>query len=57
VLLEFQRDWARNEHCDEVIRTMKAHCTGFGLDSENARTGISETDRSITTDADLPSRI
>jgi nicotinamidase-related amidase len=57
VLLEFQRDWARHENCDEVIRTVKAHCTGFGLDSENARTGISETDRSITTDADLPSKI
>jgi nicotinamidase-related amidase len=57
VLLEFQRDWARHEHCDEVIRTVKAHCTGFGLDSENARTGIPETDRSIITDADLPSKI
>ncbi|MGC2766490.1 MAG: isochorismatase family protein [Candidatus Acidiferrum sp.] len=57
VLLEFQRDWARNENCDEVIRTVKAHCTGFGLDSENARTGISEIDRSITTDADIPSKI
>ena len=31
VLLEFQRDWARNEHYDEVIRAVKAHCNLFGL--------------------------
>ena len=36
VMLEFQRDWARHEHCDEVIRTLKAHGTVFGLGSENA---------------------
>ena len=27
VLLEFQRDWARNEHYDEVMDTLKAHCS------------------------------
>jgi len=47
VLLEFQRDWARHENSDEVIRTLKTHGTVFGPDSENARTGISKTDRSI----------
>jgi nicotinamidase-related amidase len=57
VLLEFQRDWARHENSDEVIRTLKRHGTVFGPDSENARTGISQTDRSIATDADLPPRI
>ncbi len=57
VLLEFQRDWARNENSDEVIRTLKTHGTVFGPGSENARTGISETDRSIATDADLPPKI
>lgn len=57
VLLEFQRDWARHENSDEVIRTLKTHGTVFGLGSEDARTGISETDRSIATDADLPSKI
>jgi hypothetical protein len=31
ILLEFQRDWARNEHYDEVMATVKAHCSIFGL--------------------------
>jgi hypothetical protein len=35
VLLEFQRDWANNEHYDEVIRALKAHCNVFGPDWEN----------------------
>jgi nicotinamidase-related amidase len=57
VLLEFQRDWARHENSDEVIRTLKTRGTGFGPDSEDGRPGISKTDRSIATDADLPSKI
>jgi nicotinamidase-related amidase len=57
VLLEFQRDWARHENSDEVIRTLKTHGTVFGLGSENARTRISKTDPSIATDADLPPKI
>lgn len=56
VLLEFQRDWARHENSDEVIRTLKTYGT-VGPDSENARTGISKTDRSIATDADLQPKI
>jgi nicotinamidase-related amidase len=35
VLLEFQRDWARHEHCDEVICTVKAHGSVLGPGSEN----------------------
>jgi nicotinamidase-related amidase len=35
VLLEFQRDWARHQHCDEVIRTVKARGSVFGPGSEN----------------------
>jgi hypothetical protein len=27
VLLEFQRDWARTAHYDEVMATLKAHCS------------------------------
>lgn len=57
VLLEFQRDWARKEYSDEVIRTLKTHGTVFGLGSKNARTGISKTDRGIATDVDLPPKI
>jgi nicotinamidase-related amidase len=34
VLLEFQRDWARSEHYDEVIRTAKEHCSVYGLGVE-----------------------
>ena len=57
VLLEFQRDWARHEHCDDVIRTVKAHGAGFGPGSENTRTEMSKTDRSIATEVDLPRQI
>jgi nicotinamidase-related amidase len=28
VLLELQRDWARPEHCDEVMAIVKARCSG-----------------------------
>jgi len=48
VLLEFQRDWARSEHYDEVMATMKAHCSVFGLGAENP------VNRLAKTDADLP---
>ena len=44
VLLEFQRDWARKEHYDEVIRAVKAHCNIFGQSWENVGTQVSETD-------------
>ena len=57
VLLEFQRDWARHEHCDDVIRTVKAHGNVFGLGSENARIEMSKTDRSIPTEVDPPPQI
>ena len=43
VLLEFQRDWANNEHYDEVIRALKAHCNVFGPDWENVGTEVSKT--------------
>jgi nicotinamidase-related amidase len=43
VLLEFQRDWARQESADEVIRTLKTQGIGFGPDSEDDRPGISKT--------------
>ena len=34
VLLEFQRDWAHNEHYDEVMAALKAHCSVYGLGVE-----------------------
>jgi nicotinamidase-related amidase len=57
VLLEFQRDWARNEYCDDVIRTVKAHGSVFDLGSENAHTEMPKTDRSIPTEVDPPPQI
>jgi hypothetical protein len=30
VLLEFQRDWARLEHCDEARAIVKERCYGYG---------------------------
>jgi len=36
LLLEFQRDWARGEHHDEVTAAIKAHGSLSGLDEENA---------------------
>ncbi len=40
VLLEFQRDWARNEHYDEVMATLKAHCSIYGPGAEHAITSV-----------------
>jgi hypothetical protein len=44
VLLEFQRDWARNEHYDEVIRSVKAHCNIFDMSGEDVGKEVSKTD-------------
>jgi nicotinamidase-related amidase len=30
VLLEFQRDWARKEHYDQVMAVVKEHCGAYG---------------------------
>jgi hypothetical protein len=38
LLLEFQRDWARSEHSNEAIRTLKALCGPFDLGPENPKT-------------------
>jgi nicotinamidase-related amidase len=44
VLLEFQRDWARHEHYDEVIRAVKAHCNIFDMSGDGGGTEVSKTD-------------
>jgi len=36
VLLEFQRDWARKEHYEEVMAVVRAHCGAFGQSAEYA---------------------
>jgi nicotinamidase-related amidase len=36
VLLEFQRDWARKEHYDEVMAVVKEHCSAYGQGVEYA---------------------
>jgi nicotinamidase-related amidase len=38
VLLEFQRDWARKEHYDEVLGVVRQHCGAYGQGVEYAAT-------------------
>jgi len=40
VLLEFQRDWARKEHYDEVMAVVKEHCGAYGQGVEYACTMV-----------------
>jgi nicotinamidase-related amidase len=40
VLLEFQRDWARKDHYDEVLAVVKEHCGAYGQGVEYANTMI-----------------
>jgi nicotinamidase-related amidase len=40
VLLEFQRDWARKEHYDEVTAVVKEHCGAYGQGVEYAYTMV-----------------
>jgi len=40
VLLEFQRDWARKEHYEEVIAVVKEHCGAYGQAIEYAATMV-----------------
>ena len=40
VLLEFQRDWARKEHYDEVLAVVRMHCGGYGQGVEYAATMV-----------------
>jgi nicotinamidase-related amidase len=40
VLLEFQRDWSRKEHFEEVLAVAKEHCGAYGQGIEYAATMI-----------------
>lgn len=40
VLLEFQRDWARKEHYDEVMAVVREHCGAYGQGVEYAATMV-----------------
>jgi nicotinamidase-related amidase len=40
VLLEFQRDWARKEHYEEVMAVVKEHCGAYGQGVEYALTMV-----------------
>ena len=40
VLLEFQRDWARREHYEEVLAVVKEHCGAYGQGVEYAATMV-----------------
>jgi nicotinamidase-related amidase len=43
VLLEFQCDWARAEHCDEVTAIVKERCCGYAPGAERPATMIQTT--------------
>jgi nicotinamidase-related amidase len=43
VLLEFQRDWARKEHYEEVMAVVKEHCGAYGQGVEYAATMVHST--------------
>ncbi|HEY5754003.1 MAG TPA: isochorismatase family protein [Chthoniobacterales bacterium] len=45
LLLEFQRDWARSEHYDAVMDTVKAHCGTYGLGVEYANIHLAQRNR------------
>lgn len=40
VLLEFQRDWAKKEHYNQVIEIVKEHCGAYGQGVEYAYTMV-----------------
>ena len=40
VLLEFQRDWSRKEHHEEVMAVVKEHCGAYGQGIEYAATMV-----------------
>ena len=40
VLLEFQRDWAKREHYEEVMAVVKEHCGAYGQGVEYAATMV-----------------
>jgi nicotinamidase-related amidase len=40
VLLEFQRDWARRDHYEEVMAVVKEHCGAYGQCVEYAATMV-----------------
>jgi len=43
VLLEFQRNWARQEHDEEVMGVIKEHCGAYGRSVEYAETMVHQT--------------
>jgi hypothetical protein len=43
VLLEFQRDWARAEHSDEVTAIVKEHCRRYSRGDEHGTTRVRRT--------------
>jgi hypothetical protein len=40
VLLEFQRDWSRREHYDEVMELIKEHGGAYGMGIEYCKTAV-----------------
>src|SRR5258708_35578188 len=48
VLLEFQRDWSRREHREEVMEVVKEHCGAYGQGIEYAATMVHKAPASRT---------
>jgi len=48
VLLEFQRDWSRKEHYEEVMAVVKEHCGAYGQGIEYAATMVHKAPASRT---------
>ena len=49
VLLEFQRDWSRKDHYEEVLAVMREHCGAYGQGIEYAATMVHKAPACRTT--------
>jgi len=47
VLLEFQRDWSRKEHYDEVMAVVQEHCNSCGLEAVGRAESNANTKKEI----------
>jgi nicotinamidase-related amidase len=55
ILLEFQRDWSKRNHYDEVMDVVKEHCGAYGQGVEYAATMVHKALASRKTPPSLPS--
>jgi hypothetical protein len=53
VLLEFQRDWSRKEHYEEVMAVVKEHCGAYGQGIEYAATMVQKRGQETTKEQNI----